>query len=165
MKKRSKIILSLLLLVCLSSSVLVQANAGWSWNAMKGPGGTVNEWVNSVVDKTLTTSTSEAKGSEIRTYFKNYQTLPSAYKANNERVLTIKAMEDDPAGDDHFKSYKGEFNGRAVCNFEVTGKHITGSVEGNRYIELYLKQNLEKVKGDGATTYTTLYSFYFATDS
>lgn len=165
MKKRSKIILSLLLLVCLSSSVLVQANAGWSWNAMKGPGGTSGEWVNSVVDKTLTTSTGDANGSEIRTYFENYKTLPSGFKSSSERLIKIKAFEDDPTGDDHFKTYTADFNGRTINKFIKIEKHITGSVEGNRYIELYLSQNLYPVKGDAVTAYTTLYSFYFATDS
>ena len=166
MKLTKKMIVFILTLMIATSIGSLNAYA-WaeSTYATKAPNGVTGEWAKSETDNTVTTPTSDAKGSDIKCYYKpaTLKSLPSSFKASNDRALEIWAMEDDPTGDDHFKTYSGKFSGRSLTKITLTKTNISGSVEPNASVELYIKQNVHAINGDGSKNYTSLFSFYWST--
>lgn len=136
--------------------------------ATAAPAGITGEWVDSAVDTDIATPTSEARGDSINMRIKSgtLKSLSTSFASNNGRTLEIWAMEDDPGNvnyDEHFKTYKGEFTGRALTNVTRVNIDIPGSVESHASVELYLRQRVGKINGDTTSNYKTLYSFYFDT--
>lgn len=131
--------------------------------ATAAPSGSTGEWVSSAVDKSVTASTSDANGANIYFYYKpkTLKSLSSLFKANSGRTLEIWAMEDDPTGDDHFKTYSGTFSGRTLTKIQLKKTNISGSIEPNANVELYVKQRVGKINGDKTSKYSSLYSFYW----
>lgn len=166
MKKKSKYIAAAALSLAMAGSCVIGAYA-WSTStwATAAPSGYAGEWADSSVDKTVTTSSSPAKGSNVYTYFKNYKKLPNGFVSNNGRTLEVWAMEDDPgSGDEHFKTYAGKFSGVTVTDFVLVRTDISGMIEPTYDLELYTRQRVGKISGDTVTKHGSLYSFYFSAD-
>lgn len=129
------------------------------------PGGKTGEWANSTVDTSITTPTSDALGSSIGLYANtdSFKSLSTSFVGNNGRTYEIYAMEDDPTGDEHYKTYRGIFSGRVLNTIELVKTNISGSVEPNANVELYTKHRVGKITGDKSSTYTSLFSYYYQT--
>ncbi len=163
MKVSKKFVVAILTLIIMSMCSISTYAFFISTYATAAPGGKTGEWASSSVDKSITTPTSNASGSSIGLYAKtdSFKSLSSSFVGNSGRSYEIYAMEDDPAGDDHYKTYKGIFNGRALNTIELVKTNISGSVEPNANVELYTKHRVGKITGDKTSTYTTLFSYYY----
>lgn len=163
MKASKKILAAVLALVVIAMYPISSYAYSISTYATAAPGGTTGEWANSNVDTSITTLTSDALGSSIELYAKTatFKSLSTSFVANNGRSYEIYAMEDDPTGDDHYKTYRGIFNGRAFDTIELVKTNIPGSVEPTASVELYTKHRVGKITGDKSSKYTSLFSYYY----
>jgi hypothetical protein len=96
-----------------------------------------------------------ATGSSTYTYFQNYQSLGTAFVADNNRHVFIDLMEDDGLfnANDQIKRYQGNFSGRTLSSISVPNVYITGDIEasGDNAAELYIDMYVERVSGDSTT--------------
>lgn len=165
MKATKKFVAALLALVVMAMCSISSYAYFISTYATAAPGGTTGEWASSSVDTSITTPTADALGSSIGLYAKTstFKSLSTSFVANDGRSYEIYAMEDDPTGDDHYKTYRGIFSGRTFDTIELVKTNISGSVEPTASVELYTKHRVGKITGDKSSTYTSLFSYYYMT--
>ena len=141
-----------------ASAYIIEANAHY------GPDGYTNSWASTRDDVSdMTASKSPVTPSDVGFYWKptTARALPASFVSSNSRSLQIYLMERDTLSDDDYvKYYVGKFAGKYVSSITFSHEATDEDLEAGKGVELFIKQYVSRVNGDGGSYYTSLFGYY-----
>lgn len=160
---------SLSLALAISCACCLSASAYYiESNAHYAPGGTTNSWADNRKDiSNMTASKAPVTPDNVYFYWKpnTARALPSSFASSNNRIIKIYLMERDTLNDDDYvKYYEGNFLGKYVNSISYKHNATDEDLEVGRGVELYIKQYVTRVSGDGGSSYTSLFGYYCGID-